>query len=494
VVVSVINNPAATVTYTSPLTFCFPGSITLTANTFSGVTYQWEKNSVAIAGATLQNYTATAAGAYRVKETKSGCSAYSSAKTVATVTSVTAVISTNDPTTLCAGGTVNLSVTSPIPGYGYQWNINGVAIGGATATTYTATTSGNYTVTATASCGTGTSNAITINIGSFAAQITPTGNVTACTGGTLILTANTGSGFTYQWMNGGVNIPGATNPTLNVTASGSYSVFMTSPCGSATSAATVVSLSSVTATVSPAGASSVCSGTSITFAASTGTGYTYKWYRNNVLLSATTPTFTTSTAGSYKVEVSISGTCALFSNTAVLTVINNPTPTIAASGPTTFCAGGSVTFTANTYTGVTYQWQKNSVNIAGATGQTYIATTAGVYRANETANGCSKFTPKKTVIVNCRLASEETIDGANRTELSAYPNPFNDKINIQLNSSDDDAVVTIKVSDVTGRVIAEQIINANRVYTIGENMCSGIYFVTAKQNDTLKTIRVVKNQ
>ena len=84
-------------------------------------------------------------------------------------------------------------------------------------------------------------------------------------------------------------------------------------------------------------------------------------------------------------------------------------------------------------------------------------------------------------------------DETSSMELTAYPNPFNDKINIILNSSND-ATVNIKVKDIAGRTISEQFINANTVYSLGEHLPDGIYFVAAKQNDTLKTIRVVKNQ
>jgi hypothetical protein len=64
-----------------------------------------------------------------------------------------------------------------------------------------------------------------------------------------------------------------------------------------------------------------------------------------------------------------------------------PTASISAGGPTTFCAGGSVTLTANS--GQAYKWQRNGTDIPGATSQSYDATASGNYTAIVTVNGCS---------------------------------------------------------------------------------------------------------
>lgn len=76
-----------------------------------------------------------------------------------------------------------------------------------------------------------------------------------------------------------------------------------------------------------------------------------------------------------------------------------PTPTTSAGGGVTFCMGGSVTLTSSSATG--NQWYKGGAVISGATGQTYNATTSGIYTVVVTSNGCHS-TPSAgiTVTVN----------------------------------------------------------------------------------------------
>ena len=71
-------------------------------------------------------------------------------------------------------------------------------------------------------------------------------------------------------------------------------------------------------------------------------------------------------------------------------------PTITAGGPTTFCAGGSVTLTSSSATG--NQWSLNNNPISGATNQTFSATASGSYTVIVTANGCPNFASTATTV------------------------------------------------------------------------------------------------
>ena len=75
ILVNVIKNPPASITAGGATTFCAGGSVILTANAGGGLSYQWYKGASIIAGATSINYTATLAGNYkcRVTKTATGC-------------------------------------------------------------------------------------------------------------------------------------------------------------------------------------------------------------------------------------------------------------------------------------------------------------------------------------------------------------------------------------------------------------------------------------
>ncbi len=83
-----------------------------------------------------------------------------------------------------------------------------------------------------------------------------------------------------------------------------------------------------------------------------------------------------------------------------------------AMGPTTFCKGSSVTLQANSGAGYSYQWKKNGIVIAGATGFTYMATQTGNYTVTTTvAGGCSAVSAAVSVTVNSKPNPVITVVG-----------------------------------------------------------------------------------
>ena len=189
--------------------------------------------------------------------------------------------------------------------------------------------------------------------------------------------------FSPQWYNGGTLIAGATSNTYNATTSGTYTnVNSGSGCYSpASNSITVTANPTNTIALSSAAGTNtqtVCNNTSITnitYATTGATGATVTglpagvtgvWASDVVTISGT-PT----EAGTFNYTVTLTGGCGTVTATGTITVSPLPIPTIVAGGPTTFCAGGSVSLAVAggagnmlTFNGTNQKVQISSLNIS----------------------------------------------------------------------------------------------------------------------------------
>jgi hypothetical protein len=369
-----VSSATATITPSGPTTFCTGGSVTLTAS--AGATYSWSN------GATTQSITVNNSGTFSVTVySPAGCSA-TSAPTAVTVYAnpPTPNITPNGPTTFCSGGSVTLSAPA---GYAsYSW-----APGAQTAQSIAVTASGNYSVTVTDVYGcSATSTATTVTVTPAApATITPSGPTTFCSGGSVTLTAN--SGTSYLWYPNG-----ETTQSITVSTTNYYSVQVTQSGGcSSTSPQTYVVVNPLpNATITPSGPTSFCTGGSVTLTAPGGMA-SYLWSPGG----ATTPSINVTSTGSYSVTVTDNNGCSATSAPTSVNVSSGaPSTTITASGPTTFCAGGSVILAAPAGA-ASYLWSN------GATTQSINVTTSGNYSVTVySAGGCNATSSPTTVTVN----------------------------------------------------------------------------------------------
>ncbi|MEP7319997.1 MAG: T9SS type A sorting domain-containing protein, partial [Panacibacter sp.] len=207
-----------------------------------------------------------------------------------------------------------------------------------------------------------------------------------------------------------------------------------------------------------------CGGTT-TLSMPGGAGYFYHWFKNNIEIpGAESRIYTATTPGTYTGDVVVVGSFYYtYSPNSIKS--KKPVATILPSGTVNKCAANTVTFTANTGAGLTYQWYRNNVIIAGATANTYTTKKAGkykvyVYNVNTT---CGKFSSVTTVNNTCResIASAETTDESSLQLLSAallqqnIPNPFNGSTAIQYSLPQKFTNAQIKVTDITGRVVKQ---------------------------------------
>jgi hypothetical protein len=296
---------------------------------------------------------------------------------------------------------ITLTVTSaPLTGTGVTiTNISIDVAGNVTADVAASCAAMNSTFTLTVTnSGSGTAtDTLTVNVtATDTPTITPGGPTTFCDSGSVTLTSSSASG--NQWYLNGNPIGGATAQQYIATASGGYAVTAN---GCNPSVATTVTVNPIpaTPTITPGGPTTFCAGGSVTLTSSSATGD--QWYLNgNPIGGATAQQYIATAAGDYTVTDTASGCTSAPSTATTVTVNPIPaTPTITPGGPTTFCAGGSVTLTSSSASG--NQWYLNGNPIGGATNQGYIATAAGDYSVTDTSSGCTSApSTAATVTVN----------------------------------------------------------------------------------------------
>lgn len=357
--------------------FCQGLFTTLVASDDDGyVGYQWSPS-----GATTQAIAANVAGDYVVTATDTnGCSIASDTLSIVVYPNPVPVITPNGPTTFCQGDNVVLTSSAAST---YDWSPTGD-----TTQAITVTTSGNYSVhviDANGCEGTSSITQVTVNPNPTA-TVTPFGGsangaTTFCQGQDVLLLSSSGS--SYLWSPGN-----QTTQIISVNSSGSYSVVVTdgNGCSTTSSPVTITVNSSSTPTISAGGPTTFCQGGSVTLTASSGNSYNWS-------TGATTQSITVTQSGNYAVTVTDVNNCGGGSAATTVTVNPLPTPTISASGPTTFCQGGNVTLTASS--AASYLWS------SGDTSQAINVASSGTYTVTVTdANGCTGTSSATTVTVN----------------------------------------------------------------------------------------------
>lgn len=152
---------------------------------------------------------------------------------------------------------------------------------------------------------------------SFIADIYPGGEIDVCRGETVTLTSNGGAGDSYIWYKNGMVIPSATGSTYLAKKTGTYSVSISDSICNMTynsDSTKVHSFPLPSATITPLSSTDICTLGSVILQASTGSGYQYKWFRNNIEITGEiSSTYTATEPGNYKVLVVSSHDCTKYS-------------------------------------------------------------------------------------------------------------------------------------------------------------------------------------
>lgn len=420
-IAAVTINAGPAITPSSAVSLCSGGSATLT---ISGATsYSWAPNTnlSSTVGASVVA-SPTSSVTYTVTGTTSGCSSTATIPVTVNPTPTVASITANTYA-LCFGTTLTLTAGSTT-GTGslvsYNWRgPNSYSTSGTINTAGIATSStlqsGNYSVSVTYP-GSGCTSAFAVTSPSVTVAMKPTVSslnataYTVCSGSTVTLIANSttggaGSLVSYNWS--GPNAYSATSTATSISlspassaASGNYSVYAIysgTGCTGPVVASPVITVNN-TPTITATGGGTMCTGSSVTMAASGGTTYTWTPATG---LSSTTAASVTATPSSTTVYT-VTGTTSGCSSTSTATVTVNALPTVASltTNSSALCYGATLTLTAGSTTGTgsltSYNWRgPNSYSTSGTTATTGItaSTTAqsGNYSVSVTypGNGCT---------------------------------------------------------------------------------------------------------
>jgi hypothetical protein len=416
VIVKVNEKPTATITAESETTLCHGGSVLLKATSGTYYSYQWLKNGTPIAQATASTYSAETAGDYSVIVKNAGeCSATSAVVKVDLAAAVTASAGTDKE--ICAGGDVQLQASG---GTTYSWSpATGLSATNVANPVASPTSTTTYIVTVSNANGCSATDEVTVKVtANPTASIIADGATTFCEGGSLVLRANQGTGYSYQWFKDGNPINQATGSSFTTFTAGEYTVKVTMGSGcTATSSPVKVTLNKP-ATVVAGAAQSICanavafmlSGFSPAGGTWSGTGVSEAGLFNPTIAGVGTHTLT------YTVNQDNCSATA----TKMITV----TPTIATpgtiNGTAAVCSGvTNLAYTINAVAGAdSYTWTvPTGFTITSGQGTTSIKVTAGGNGGNitVTANSGCGASEASTIAVNVNTLAAATITAEGST-------------------------------------------------------------------------------
>jgi gliding motility-associated-like protein len=245
-----------------------------------------------------------------------------------------------------------------------------------------------------------TTHTVHMTINSASSSITPSGPLAFCSGGSVTLTASSGTSYTWS--------TGATTQSIVVNTSGTYTVTVGSSCGGGAP-------SSVTVTVSPSPAAFtgnntfICTGNSITLGGPPVGTNTYSWTSNPAGFTSTVsnPTVSPTVNTTYTLTETAGASC---SKTNSVTIGVNPPPNANAGSNATICGGTPTMIGAPPVVGNTYSWTSLPVGFTSSVSNPTVSPTiTTTYTLTESVGAsCSKsnsvvITVKPAPVANAGL-------------------------------------------------------------------------------------------
>jgi hypothetical protein len=424
-------------------TICAGVQLTLDAG--PGASWNWST------GAGSRTIVVNTAGIYRVNVTNAnGCSG---SDTIEIFVNALPVINLGNDTTICDGSPLQLE--GPFGQAAYDWST------GAGGRTITVSTAGDYILKVTGNNGCQNSDTVEVST-----NPTPVVNVGADTAMCVVSkTLDAGAGFSaYKWNDNSIG------QQLNVTSAGTYYVNVLNAFGCSGNDTIIITQKPVPV-VNLGNDTSICGGDDLLLSAGAGFA-SYHWNDHS-----SQPDLTADSSGTYYVTVTNSSGCTA-TDSLKLTVVGRENAGFTKSPGTT---GGSFTFTANSTTASSYNWN------FGDGGTAITAVASHTYASN----GNRTVTLVVTNSIGCTDSTSETINVLNVgiTEtwspflLNVYPNPCTGPATISyyLPSTGE---VMLEIFDISGKKLLSPVSETqsagNHVLQLDVNslnMKAGIYLL-----------------
>ncbi|MFM9005805.1 MAG: gliding motility-associated C-terminal domain-containing protein, partial [Flavobacteriales bacterium] len=249
------------------------------------------------------------------------------------------------------------------------------------------------------SCGEATSTTLTIQVEEPVAPIVAaSASTTLCEGDALTL--STSATGTYQWRVDGTDLAGEASATLNVVASGSYTVIVDNGICAVESTPVVVSITPLPVAELLTTDTEVCVDENMLLEAAPGFSG-YQWIENGVVISTLANyAVITSNPGTFNLELTANNN-GCTSAPLPITVIVHPFPVvqITPAGPLELCPENEVVLNSvNTHQ--TYQWYEDGAPTATTATLNVAYQQASSIRLEATDNGCTSTSNVVTVVSN----------------------------------------------------------------------------------------------
>jgi len=331
---------------------------------------------------------------------------------------------------------------------------------------FTFANTGTYQISLTASNSIGQGNVYLQNVTVYA---TPTVAIassvnTICSGSPVTFTASGAN--SYAW-----SCPTSSICTYFPTSTTTYTFVGTTTQGCSANGLKTITVAPSPAVFANASNNPVCKSQTLTL---TGSGaLSYTWNPGNLTGNSVVVSPSISTV--YTV-IGSSTTCN-GTNSINVVVLNSPTVTAVASN-SIVCAGTAATITANGATSYSWNTSANTPAIV------VFPSTTTMYVVTGWVNGCPNTHSITLTVASC--TGLDKLNG-NTMVFNAYPNPFNEEINITANEN-----VEVIIYNALGQVVKKETVKKKGSIATTD-LANGVYILIMKGDSGMKTLRVVKN-